>query len=129
MVAKQGRWSSFQSATDVTPVPWEAAAPLPREAHRITVTAAGLGGGVMRYPRRCRLCRTDYTMAGPAANWQITLQTVPGGTPSRRHPEQPGRRLLLCCLVCGGEYWWDEFGDAGRPIPPAVVGMQAKQPG
>ena len=76
----------------------------------------------MGYPRRCRLCRTDYTTAGPPKNWQVTLRIDSGGSPSRRHPERQGRRLLLLCLVCGGEYWWDEFAHVRRSVaPPAGV--------
>ena len=79
----------------------------------------------MGYPRRCRLCRTDYTTAGRAEDWQVTLCTDPGGSPSRRHPERQGRRLLLRCLLCGGAYWWDDVGDVGRPVAPAAgVGSQ-----
>ena len=52
----------------------------------------------MAYPRRCRLCRTDYTTAGPPKNWQVTLRVDSDGSPSRRHPERQGRRLLLHCL-------------------------------
>ena len=68
----------------------------------------------MGYPRRCRLCRTDYATAGPVEHWQVTLRVDPGGTPSRHHPERQGRRLLLRCLVCTGEYWWDDVADGGR---------------
>ena len=73
----------------------------------------------MAYPRRCRLCRTDYTTAGPPKNWQVTLRVDSDGSPSRRHPERQGRRLLLRCLVCGGEYWWDDVGDVGQPLASA----------
>ena len=72
----------------------------------------------MGYPRRCRLCRTDYTAAGRAEDWQVTIRSDPGGLPSRRHPERQGRRLLRC-LVCGGEYWWDDVGDVGPPLASA----------
>ena len=76
----------------------------------------------MRYPRRRRLCRTDYTTAGPPENWQVTLRVDSGGSPSRRHPEWQGRRLLLLCLVCGGVYWWDEFPHLGQSVArPAGV--------
>ena len=81
----------------------------------------------MGYPRRCRLCRTDYTTAGPPENWQVTLRIDPGGSPSRRHPERQGRRLLRC-LVCGGEYWWDELADVGRPIAPAAGASSRPKP-
>ena len=74
----------------------------------------------MGYPRRCRLCRTDYTKAPPVKHWQVTLRTDPGGAATRQHPERQGQRLLLRCLVCFGEYWWDDVGDVGRPIAPAV---------
>ena len=69
----------------------------------------------MAYPHRCGLCRTDYTTAGRVEDGVTTIRTDPGQAPSRRHPERRGRCLLLRCLVCTGEYWWDDLSDAGRP--------------
>ena len=72
----------------------------------------------MGYPRRCQLCRTDYTTAGRPEDWQVTLRAE--SRPLSRRPRRPGRRLLLRCLVCGGEYWWDDVGHVGRPVAPAA---------
>ena len=66
----------------------------------------------MRYPRRCQLCRTDYTTAGRPEDWQVTLRAE--SRPLSRRPQQQGYCLLLRCLVCVGEYWWDTVGDVGR---------------
>ena len=71
----------------------------------------------MGYPRRCRLCRTDYTTAGRAEDWQVALRIDPGGSPSHRHPERQGRRLLLRCLLCGGEYGGTTSAMVGSALP------------
>ena len=76
----------------------------------------------MAYPRRCLVCRADYAVGGAAEDRHIMLRADSGGTPSPTHPEWPGRRLLLRCLRCGGEYWWDYFANAGRPLAAARDG-------
>ena len=71
----------------------------------------------MAYPRRCPLCDATYgvrnhTGLNVSADLRhITLQAEPGGTPSPWRPDEPGRLLMLRCLLCTGEYRWDYFGD------------------
>ena len=77
----------------------------------------------MSYPRRCRLCRTDYTTAGRPEDWQVTLRAE--SRPLSRRPRRQGHRLLLRRLLCGGEYWWDDVGEDGQPITPAA-GVSAR---
>ena len=82
----------------------------------------------MAYPRRCPVCEATYGVrkfAGlvSADTHHVTLQAEPGGTPSPWRPDEPGRLLTLCCLLCTGEYPWDYFGDrlpAGAAPAPAA---------
>jgi hypothetical protein len=73
----------------------------------------------MSYPRHCPLCRTSYGELGKHATRQATLRSEPGGTPSRWHPDQPGRLLLLLCHECLGRYTWDYFGE--HDVEPGEV--------
>ena len=71
----------------------------------------------MAYPRRCPCCGTRYDgdgRGGPAQGLDLhhTVVSEPGGTPSPWRPDVPDRLLTLTCLLCGGEYVWDFFGDA-----------------
>ena len=80
----------------------------------------------MVYPRRCLLCETDYPTGPAVADGFTTVRADPGGTPDPRHPEWPGRRLLLRCSACRGQYLWDYFGDAGRPVTAVQAMMRLR---
>jgi hypothetical protein len=69
----------------------------------------------MAYPRRCPVCEATYGQTSESDH--TTLETAPGGTPSPRFPDRPGRLLTLCCGLCKGTYVWDYFADA--PLRPA----------
>ena len=68
----------------------------------------------MAYPRRCPLCAAAYGQQAADDSRHATARSAPGGTPSPRRPELPGRILTLVCQDCRGEYAWDSF--AGRPM-------------
>jgi hypothetical protein len=71
----------------------------------------------MAYPRSCPVCERSYALEGGAAAGSITIHSQPGGTPSSARPGDPGRLLLLRCVLCGGSYWWDYFGSIQAEAP------------
>jgi hypothetical protein len=72
----------------------------------------------MAYPRSCPMCERAYTLEGGPAAGSITIHSQIGGTPSPARPGDPGRLLLLRCVLCGASYWWDYFGSV--PSEPPV---------
>ena len=89
------------------------------------MTAAGLTDEVralypsvaMAYPRSCPVCERPYALEGGAAAGSVTIHSQPGGTPSPARPDDPGRLLLLRCVLCGANYWWDYFASAASKPP------------
>lgn len=71
----------------------------------------------MVYPRLCPVCEQSYALEGGAAAGSITVHSQPGGTPSPARPLDPGRLLLLRCVLCGSSYWWDYFGSVPSEPP------------
>ena len=72
----------------------------------------------MAYPRSCPCCERSYALEGGAAAGSTTIHSQPGGTPSPSRPRDPGRLLLLRCVLCGESYWWDYF--ASVPVQPPL---------
>jgi hypothetical protein len=73
--------------------------------------------GAMAYPRTCPVCEHSYALEGGAAAGSVTINSQPGGTPSPSRPHDPGRLLLLRCVLCGASYWWDYFGSQAIEAP------------
>ena len=71
----------------------------------------------MAYPRSCPICEHSYLLEGGAGAGSITIHSQAGGTPSPARPQDPGRLLLLRCIVCGGSFWWDYFGSVCAEAP------------
>jgi hypothetical protein len=71
----------------------------------------------MAYPRTCPLCERSYALEGGPAAGSVTIHSQPGGTPSPARPTDPGRLLLLRCILCSNNYWWDYFASAPAESP------------
>ena len=85
---------------------------------RLTGGSPGLyPTGAMTYPRACPVCERAYALEGGASTGSTTIHSQPGGTPSPVRPKDPGRLLLLRCVLCGGSYWWDYFASAPAKSP------------
>jgi hypothetical protein len=82
----------------------------------------------MVYPRSCPLCERSYALEGGPPAGSTTINAQPGGTPSPVRPNDPGRLLLLRCVLCGGSYWWDYFASAAIDDPrrPGDWGARAE---
>ena len=71
----------------------------------------------MTYPRDCPICEQSYAVEGGAVAGSTTIYAQPGGTPSPSRPSDPGRLLLLRCMLCSGTYWWDYFASEQAAAP------------